>query len=201
MTLSPQFKTPVTAAVGKTPMNAFPQWQAERIVTALMCTLCLLVFSQASATTIRGMDIDKVAADAEFVFEGEVINTETRQDSNNGNISTYVTFQVNDVIKGDYSGDSLELKFMGGIFEGEIVQVSGMRIPELSEQGIYFVESLSRDLINPLIGWSQGHFLIVDDNGTRRMSTTGNQPVLEVQGSFVYSKQHQEATIACGRKY
>jgi hypothetical protein len=40
---------------------------------------------------------------------------------------------------------------------------------------------MSRDLINPLIGWSQGHFIIVDDNGTRRISTAGNQPVLDVE--------------------
>tara|TARA_B110000858_G_C17810077_1_gene480674 strand:+ start:10898 stop:11443 length:546 start_codon:yes stop_codon:yes gene_type:complete len=127
------------------------------------------------------MGIDKIIADAEFVFEGVVIDSETRQNSNNGIISTYVTFQINDIIKGDYSGDSLELKFMGGEFNGEIVEVSGMFIPELAEQGVYFVKSMSRDLINPLIGWSQGHFIINDDDGTRRISTAGNQPVLEVQ--------------------
>lgn len=163
-------------------MNTFLRLTAKRIVTALTCSsLCLLTLPTASASTILGMDIDKVVADAEFVFEGAVINSETRRNNSNGIISTYVTFQINDIIKGDYSGDSLELKFMGGEFNGEIVEVSGMRIPELAEQGIYFVESMSRDLINPLIGWSQGHFIINDDNGTRRVSTAGNQPVLEVQ--------------------
>lgn len=162
-------------------MNTFLTMPAKQIASALLYSLCLLAFSSASATTILGLDIDSVAADAEFVFEGTVINSETRQDNASGIISTYVTFQINDIIKGDYSGDSAELKFMGGVFNGEIVQVSGMRIPEIDEQGIYFVESMSRDLINPLIGWSQGHFIIIDDNGTRRISTAGSQPVLEVQ--------------------
>lgn len=162
-------------------MNASPNYSVKRTVTALACFLCLLTFSPVFATTILGMDIDKVAQDAEFVFEGSVINSETRQDNNSGIISTYVTFQIDDIIKGVYSGDSVELKFMGGVFNGQIVEVSGMRIPEMSEQGIYFVESMSRDLINPLIGWSQGHFIILDDNGTRRISTADNQPVLEVQ--------------------
>ncbi len=162
-------------------MNAFIVLSAKRMAAALTCSLCLFAFSSASATTVLGLDIDKVVADAEFVFEGAVINSETRQDSNSGIISTYVTFQINDIIKGDYSGDSIELKFMGGVFNGQIVQVSGMRIPEMAEQGIYFVESMSRDLINPLIGWSQGHFIIHDDNGTRRISTAGNQPVIEVE--------------------
>ena len=162
-------------------MNAFIVLSAKRMAAALTCSLCLFAFSSASATTVLGLDIDKVVADAEFVFEGAVINSETRQDSNSGIISTYVTFQINDIIKGDYSGDSIELKFMGGVFNGQIVQVSGMRIPEMAEQGVYFVESMSRDLINPLIGWSQGHFIIHDDNGTRRISTAGNQPVIEVE--------------------
>lgn len=180
-------------------MNTFFSMHAKRIVTALTCSLCLLAFSSASATTILGMDIDKVAADAEFVFEGAVINSETRQDSNSGIISTYVTFQINDIIKGDYSGDSVELKFMGGVFNGQIVQVSGMRIPEMAEQGIYFVESMSRDLINPLIGWSQGHFIIIDDNGTRRISTAGNQPVLEVQAvSSIPSSIKKPLSVAEG---
>ena len=162
-------------------MNAFLYTHAKHLAAVLTCSLCLFAFSSASATTVLGLDIDKVVADAEFVFEGAVINSETRQDSNSGIISTYVTFQINDIIKGDYSGDSIELKFMGGVFNGKIVQVSGMRIPEMAEQGVYFVESMSRDLINPLIGWSQGHFIIHDDNGTRRISTAGNQPVIEVE--------------------
>lgn len=180
--LRPSHPDPYTAYEGRdSHMNTPFSLSARRIVTGLTCCLCLLVFTSVSATTILGMDIDKVAADAEFVFEGTVVNSETRQDSNSGIISTYVTFQIDDIVKGDYSGDSLELKFMGGVFNGQIVEVSGMRIPEMAEQGIYFVESVSRDLINPLIGWSQGHFIIVDDNGTRRISTAGDQPVLEVQ--------------------
>ena len=162
-------------------MNAFLYAHAKHLAAVLSGSLCLFALSSASATTILRMDIDKVAADAEFVFEGSVIDTETRQDSSSGIINTYVTFLINDIIKGSYIGDSVELKFMGGAFNGQIVQVSGMRIPEMAEQGIYFVESMSRDLINPLIGWSQGHFIIVDDDGTRRISTPGNQPVLDVE--------------------
>lgn len=180
-------------------MNPFLNTTVKQLVTALTCSLCLMAFSTVSATTILGMDIDKVAADAEFVFEGTVINSETRQDSNNGIINTYVTFRIDDIIKGDYSGDSVELKFMGGVFNGEIVEVSGMRIPEMAEHGIYFVESMSRDLINPLIGWSQGHFIIVDDNGTGRVNTAGNQPVLDVEAvSSIPSSIKKPLAIAEG---
>ncbi len=174
----------ITAAILAGLPSAYFAIHAKQLLAATTCILCLLAAiaaNSAYATTILAMDIDKVAADAEFVFEGEVINSETRQDNSSGIISTYITFRIDDIIKGDYSGDSVELKFMGGAFNRQIVQVSGMRIPEMAEQGIYFVESMSRDLINPLIGWSQGHFIIVEEDGVRRMRTAGNQPVTDVE--------------------
>jgi len=150
-------------------------------IALLLSSFLAFVSLSANATTILGMDIDQVAQQAEFIFEGEVILSETRQDGSSGIISSYVTFAIWDVVKGDYDAESVELKFMGGAFNGQIVEVSGMRIPLLGEQGVYFVESLSRDLINPLLGWSQGHFLIVEENGVRRISTVDNKPVTEVE--------------------
>ena len=151
------------------------------IVHCLICAGLLIVPADTGATTILGMDIDQLTEGAEFIFEGEVILSETRQDNRSGIISTYITFNVVDVMKGDYAAASIELKFMGGAFNGRIVQVSGLKIPQLGEQGIYFVESTSRDLVNPLLGWSQGHFIIVDDDGERRISTADQKPVIEVR--------------------
>lgn len=148
----------------------------------LLCTqLWLQQGAFVHATTILGLDIDAVAADAELIFEGEVIQRETRLDQNSDLINTYVTFRVIDVVKGDFDGDSLELKFMGGAFDGQMVEISGLVMPADGEQGIYFVESLNTDMVNPLLGWSQGHYLIVDDNGVRRMSTVDHLPVIDVQ--------------------
>jgi hypothetical protein len=89
---------------------------------------------------------------------------------------------VTDVIKGEHDGATLELKFLGGSINGRILEVSGLRLPALNETGIYFIETLSQDLVNPLMGWSQGHFLIQSDaNGLARVTTNDNAPVLEVQ--------------------
>ena len=164
-------------------LRAIASKRLHHLLACSFVSACLsFVAGSAGATTILGMDIDKLTADAEFIFEGEVVLTETRQDSNSRIISTYVTFNVVDVMKGDYDAASIELKFMGGVFDGRIMQVSGLKIPQLGEQGIYFVESTSRDLINPLLGWSQGHFIIIVDDGERRISTADEKPVTEVQG-------------------
>ena len=134
-----------------------------------------------SATTILGMDIDEIANQAELIFEGEVLVRETRQDNNTGIINTYVTFQISDIVKGEFNGDSIELKFMGGTFQEQTVHVSGLTIPSEGEHGIYFVESLNLDLINPLLGWSQGHFIIIARDHEARISTIDHKPVIQVE--------------------
>ena len=150
------------------------------IFSILLCVFVAYA-TGTNATTILGMDIDKVANDAELIFEGEVILHETRQNSNTGIIHTYVTFTVHDVVKGDFSADTIELKFAGGTFMGQIVEVRGLKIPKEGENGIYFVESTSRDLLNPLIGWSQGHFIIEQEFGERRVRTIDRQTVTDIQ--------------------
>lgn len=135
----------------------------------------------AQATTIIGMDIDELAKRAEFIFEGEVIQSHALENMSTGIINTYVTFNVIDLIKGDSVGNTLELKFAGGELNGEIVEVSGSTLPKLGETGIYFVESIHEDMLNPLLGWSQGHFLVKTENGERRVYTVGDNPVTQVQ--------------------
>ncbi|PDH35032.1 MAG: hypothetical protein CNF02_03110 [OM182 bacterium MED-G28] len=153
----------------------------RRFNIPLILLFAFVYSSSGIATTILGMDIDKLVKDAEFVFEGEVILHETRQDSNSGIVNTYVTFKINDVLKGDYSSDLIELKFAGGTFNNQVVEVSGLVIPKDGEQGVYFVESTSRNLLNPLLGWSQGHFLIQEVLGERRMRTIDQKPVIQIQ--------------------
>ena len=147
---------------------------------------CLLLWAlgslpPAAATTLMTLSVDELIDQAELVFEGKVLAVQAVEDSA-GQISSYVTFAVLELIKGDYSGESLELKFLGGTANGHTMEVSGLRRPELHETGIYFVESLSEELINPLLGWSQGHYLVQSDSdGVARVTTAGNQPVMAVQ--------------------
>ena len=142
--------------------------------------LLLLLATVTQATTIAGMPIDSIVNDAELVFEGRVLSHLAERESGTGIINTYVTFQVIDVISGEYDAGQLELKFTGGEYLGEMVKVTGLRIPSVDEEGIYFVESMSRKLINPLLGWSQGHYVISEQGGVRRVNTAADMPVTDI---------------------
>ena len=140
---------------------------------------CLLLVSPVGATTILGMNIDEVAQGAEIIFEGKVVEHNVRE-NDAGMIVTYVTFRIEELVKGEYDEHLLELKFTGGRLGGQIMEVSGLRIPSPNEEGIYFVESAYRNLVNPLLGWSQGHYLIYEQNGERRVSTVNDRPITDV---------------------
>jgi hypothetical protein len=151
--------------------------------TAALLRAFLFVMSLAASaygTTLISLSVNSLSEQAEFVFEGEVISVEAQRSGNRGLVNTYVTFRVIDILKGNAGATDIELKFLGGSLNGEVLEVNGSRLPRLGEHGIYFVESLSRDLINPLLGWSQGHYLIKTVAGIESMTTVDAKPIIAI---------------------
>jgi len=145
--------------------------------------LCLLLLTNTiEGTTVLGVSLEEMLNNCEFVYEGRVINIESRMTPSGSNIHTYIVFDIIDVIKGEYHNDRIELSFAGGTVNGMTLSVGDMHMPEANEQGIYFVESLSRTQVHPLYGWSQGHLLIIKDAaGVKRITTQQKQPVMMVE--------------------
>ncbi len=147
--------------------------------------LLLLGFSSlpARASTVLEMSFRDVIAHAELVFEGRVSAVESRRDAS-GMIHTHVRFDVLDVLKGQAPGGALELRFLGGAVGTQRLEVTDMSLPQAGETGIYFVEALSRPQVNPLVGWSQGHFLIEPQaGGEPGVLTANHEPVLAVSAA------------------
>ena len=129
------------------------------------------------AATILRIGTAELVNKSEIVFEGKVIKTRSEMNKQGG-IYTFVKFEVRDVIVGNKNVDEqLELRFTGGIVDDIALDV-GVRIPKDGESGVYFVERVRVGLINPLLGWDQGHFTIRDDGKV----IAGNfQPVVDIK--------------------
>ena len=115
----------------------------------------------ALATSIERFSFEELVERSELIFQGQV--SQVRQEEIDGMVYSFVRFEVVDVVKGFDPGLELELRFLGGEVPGKRVQVAEMVIPEQGERGFYFVESLDGESVNPLLGWSQGHFLVGRD--------------------------------------
>ncbi len=142
-----------------------------------LAALLMVLPPAAWSSSVVSLAFPEVVESAELVFEGRVESVESRQ-TGPRRIHTFVRFRVLDVVKGDHADGSLELRFLGGSVNGRRMRVTDMRLPEVGETGIYFVESMDRPLVHPLVGWSQGHFRVEPDaGGEQRVFTADRRPV------------------------
>lgn len=145
-----------------------------------LSTLLILSASLAGATSIESLNGDELLDRAELVFEGEVLRVESKRLSPKL-IVTEVEFEVLEVINGSYDGAQLTLKFVGGKVADITMNVAEMIYPRVGEQGVYFVESVNKTLVNPLVGWSQGHFTYQrDQNAVKRVCTAHRNPIMSM---------------------
>lgn len=143
---------------------------------------CFCASYIAHATTVKEIAIDELATTAEFIFEGRCIDTTTQQVSNSRFIKTVATFEVIDVIKGNYSELTIQLDYLGGKLNGKELKVGDMQLPEVDDHGIYFVEKLNEQQVHPLLGWDQGRINIREDvNGVERVGTSHDNPITNIQ--------------------
>ncbi|WP_286817039.1 hypothetical protein [Desulfobacter sp. UBA2225] len=150
----------------------------QRLLTILLLVLTsTLPLSTSYGASVLKITMDELLTGSEFVFEGRVLSVESKQ-TGPKRIHTFVTCEIKEIIKGEYPEPTITLRFLGGTVGNLTMAVSDIQIPRDGERGVYFVESLDRNQVHPLYGWSQGHFTVTaDDTGTDRMMTAKNQPV------------------------
>lgn len=135
------------------------------LTVALAPLLCasLLLHAPANATVLVQLTLEELVASSELIFIGKVLDSTT--DAVGDLVYTTVRFEVDEVIAGETSDTILELRFLGGSADAQTTEVSSQYIPASGDRGIFFVDDTLRDLVNPLTGWSQGHFPLVDVDG------------------------------------
>lgn len=163
--------------------------------------LFTLLLTQASfAAGVIQMPFRQLVMDSELAFEGRVIAIQSAWNATGSAIVTHVTFAVHDILKGSVNG-SVRLTFAGGAIDGKRMTVSGLRIPHEGEVGIYFIESSNGNLLSPVLGWNQGHFLIGGTVGKQHVLTSEGRSVRGFTNEMVTSielNEHQPSGLAVG---
>jgi len=150
-----------------------------KLLITLWATAILAISTSLYATTIQKFTFEEMVELSALIVEAEVLDVSIIDKGNV--VHTNVLLAVNDVLKGEIPGDYLELNFLGGESDKIAVLVSGQNIPLLGEKGFYFIEDLESKSVNPLIGWSQGHFRIITDaKGYETLLTDVQQEVMEI---------------------
>lgn len=113
-----------------------------------------LTFS-AHATTLLPVDASQAVDEADLIFIGQAVAHEVHLTVGDRTPFTFVTFTVDEVLKGRVEGNEVTLRFFGGPVDNEIIVAEGM--PEFEHLGRYllFVDDNGRSFA-PLVGWGQG---------------------------------------------
>jgi hypothetical protein len=148
--------------------------------TALI--LLILLLPALAESSVIQVSLDEMAHSSELIFQGRVLSKRAEWDPRGTTIHTYVTFQIQEVIKGAHTGSQIVLRYQGGTIGTLTLNVSDVVPPDVGETGIYFVSSPARAFVHPLYGWDQGHFLVIRDaGGIDRVFTRNLKPVIAIQ--------------------
>ncbi len=118
------------------------------------------------ATTVIPPTFDELVTKAEMIFEGTVtgLRSEWTGDGSNRHIVTYVTFKIEDAIKGATVAE-YTIRMMGGTVDGQTMEVTDAPRFKVGDRDILFVEHNGSQFI-PLVGIMHGRFhVLADDNG------------------------------------
>lgn len=123
----------------------------------------------------NAQSIDQLVQEAEFIFEGKVINVQYQfsQKSTGESSSvpyTFVTYQIYSIQKGNYGAGSIILRFIGGPdANGVVFSMEGTPRFDIGDHDILLVDQNGYELC-PLVNCAQGRFryingLVVNEYG------------------------------------
>lgn len=131
-----------------------------RMKTAIAAALILAGRAVCAQTPSEGAPLADLSADADLVFQGTVTGIQYAA-SVEGIPHTFVTYRVEDVLKGAYSAPTLTLRFIGGVkIEGNVMRkLSVSHAPrfETGQQDLLMVKGNTQTQC-PLVRCAQGRF-------------------------------------------
>lgn len=162
-------------------------WQRTMVLLAWILAL-VAPLGAARATTLVPMDLEQLVDQAELIFRGTALHEEVVLSREDGFPFTFVTFQVDAVLKGAAEGRHLTLRLHGGpVDDHEEIAVVGMPRFTPGEEYLLFVSGNGRYL-SPVLGWQQGkfHFGREEKSGRRILTDAHGNPIVGIrQGQWM----------------
>lgn len=135
----------------------------------------------ATATTVIPPRFDELVSRAQIIFEGEVTGLQSQWigEGAQHRIVTFVTFKVDDTLKGD-AGATYSIRMLGGTVDGRTMEVTDAPKFKVGDHDLLFVENNGSQFI-PLVGIQHGRFRVQKDaTGRQTLTTGGGQPLADV---------------------
>jgi len=153
-----------------------------KLLRSLLVVFCFgITLNSARATTVIPPTFDQLVVQAEMIFEGTVTATQPQWvgEGAERHIVTYVTFKIEDAIKGQ-PGDSYTIRMFGGTIDGHTMEATDTPRFKLGDRDILFVEHNGTQFV-PLVGIMHGRFHVQDQgNGQQTVAKDNGAPMSDV---------------------
>jgi len=139
----------------------------SRLSTFITClTLNMLIMSPVSATSLLPLTLEQLSTRADLIFHGRVIEDTTARDERSGQIATFTTFEVIELIKGN-AADRHTIKQIGGRLKetGTTLRIQGVPRYSVGESYVIFLPEQSSLGFSSPLGLYQGSFTVSTVDG------------------------------------
>ena len=142
-----------------------------------------LALARITATTVIPPTFTQLVQQAEVIFQGTVTKVQSTWNGEGAlrHIDTYVTFQVEDSIKGN-ANSPYTIRMLGGTIGTDTMEVTDTPKFKVGDRDILFVEHNGQQFV-PLVGIMHGRFRVESDQVSgREFVTTGEgRPLLDLR--------------------
>ena len=127
----------------------------------ILVTCALLGLSiPANATTLRPLQAVELVDQAELIVVGTAVDRRVATTLDGSYPYTFITFEIQQTLKGETESKRLTLRFEGGELGDEYILVQGM--PEFERGGEYLLFVADNGTAtSPVVGWQLGVFELV----------------------------------------
>jgi hypothetical protein len=135
-----------------------------KLLRSFVLVSCLaLSLAPLRATTVIPPTFDRLVTDAEMIFEGTVtaLKSEWIGEGADRHIVTYVTFKIEDPIKGALATE-YTIRMFGGTVDGKTMEATDTPKFKVGDRDILFVENNGKQFV-PLVGIMHGRFRVKQD--------------------------------------
>ncbi len=161
-------------------INKYPFMKLLRLLVLL--AVAGLALAVVRATTVIPPTFDELVTKAEMIFEGTVTGTrsEWTGEGSNRHIVTFVTFKIEDSIKGGGTSE-YTIRMFGGTVDGQTMEVTDAPRFKIGDRDILFVEHNGTQFI-PLVGIMHGRFHVqpADSGAVEKIAKDNGAAVADV---------------------
>jgi hypothetical protein len=153
----------------------------KRVPSFLVIFAVVAAAHIARATTVIPPSFDQLVTQAQAIFQGNVtdVRSQWAGEGSQKQIVSYVTFKVEDSLKGD-TGESYTIRMYGGTVGEDSMGISDAPVFKVGDRDIVFVENNGSQAI-PLVGIMYGRFHVQrDQSGQDVVMRNEGEPVKNV---------------------